>query len=258
MKRQKLTFHIISRRKAIIYSKILQMKYSEIIRQAEDSFLGSVEDFFKKAWGETDLPSHDLDHHRRVWNYVKEILGYYSEPEINQKIIINLLIASYFHDIGMSEDQGIRHGYRSRMAAESYLTLNRLRLSDHMDALTAIENHDNKEYGNPESSNIILKILSVADDLDAFGSEGITRYLEIYRARGISEESIGYKILENAESRFENFKKFTEPGSELFNIHSIRYNELREYFEGNNRTGMGWKSGGEQSGSDQHSPSSNK
>ena len=37
----------------------------------------------------------------------------------------------------------------------------------------------------------LLTILSVADDLDAFGFIGIYRYSEIYLTRGIDPEKIG-------------------------------------------------------------------
>ena len=105
---------------------------------------------------------------------------------------------------------------------------------------------------------MILKILSVADDLDAFGSTGISRYIEIYQARGIPKESIGYAILENAAFRFENFKLFADAGSDLFLRHLKRYSELREFFENYNLQVEILKSGKEKPESDQHSSSSKR
>jgi hypothetical protein len=234
------------------------MKYSEIIRKAEDSFLVSLEDFFTEIWGETNLPSHDLNHHRRVWEYSKEILEHGINFPVDPLFIRNLLISAYLHDIGMSEDPGIRHGMRSRVIAEKYLSVNKLIQSDYYNALDAIEHHDNKDYNLSTGSNIILEILSVADDLDAFGSTGISRYMEIYRARGIPKESIGYAILENAALRFENFKLFAEAGSDLFLRHLKRYSELREFFENYNLQAEIPKSGKEKTESDQHSSSSKR
>ena len=149
------------------------MKNAEIIRKEEDSFLRSLEDFFTENWGETNLPSHDLDHHRRVWEYSKEIIEHSNNISADPLFIRNLLISAYLHDIGMSEDHGIRHGIRSRVIAEKYLSSNNLQRSDFSNALDAIENHDNKDYRDSADNNLILKILSVADDLDAFGSTGI-------------------------------------------------------------------------------------
>ena len=40
-------------------------------------------------------------------------------------------------------------------------------------------------------NNDLLTILSVSDDLDAFGYIGIYRYTEIYLTRGIDPEKIG-------------------------------------------------------------------
>jgi hypothetical protein len=234
------------------------MELSDIIINEEENYLRSLETFFSGIWGETNLPSHDLEHHRRVWYYVKEILEQKRDIHCDPLLIRNLLISSYLHDIGMSDDQGIKHGLKSRIIAEKYLSVNKLIKSDYYDALDAIEHHDNKDYNKSAWNNIILEILSVADDLDAFGSNGISRYMEIYLARGIPKEMIGYAILENAASRFENFKLFADAGSELFLRHRKRYSELREFFENYNLQAEILKSGKEKPESDQHSSSSKR
>lgn len=207
------------------------MELSVIIINEEQNYLRSLETFFSSIWGETNLPSHDLEHHRRVWYYVKEILEQKRDIQHDPLVIRKLLISSYLHDIGMADNKGIKHGSDSRVIAEKFLSVNNLLKSDYYDALDAIEHHDDKDYNKSAGNNIILRILSVADDLDAFGSTGISRYFEIYKARGVPADRIGNEILENAASRFEHFKNFADPGSELFNRHRKRYDELKEFFE---------------------------
>ena len=211
------------------------MNLSDIISEEEEKNLKPLENFFLMKWADTNLPSHDLHHLRRVWMNVKEILNHYTDPDIKRAQISNLLMAAFLHDIGMSRDQGIRHGFQGKMAAEEYISIGGLRRTDYEDALNAIEFHDNKSYDFNYGNNQVLKIQSVADDLDAFGTTGIWRYTEIYRAREIPEEITGYRILENAASRFENFKSFSSDMPLLFRKHSMRYNVLRRYFENYNR-----------------------
>lgn len=212
------------------------MNLSAIISQEEEKSLTALEGFFVLKWGDTNLPSHDLQHHRRVWTNIKEILNHCNDPDIDRARISNLLMAAYLHDIGMAREQGVRHGFHGRKAAEEYISAKRLKRKDYEEALNAIEFHDNKNYDNDSGNNPVLKILSVADDLDAFGTTGIWRYMEIYRARGIPEEIIGSRILENAASRFENFKAFSSDKPLLFQKHRERYNVLKRYFGNYNQS----------------------
>ena len=193
-----------------------------------------LENYFKDHYNEERLPSHGLDHHRRVWEFAKEILKYNKEDIHNIEFLEKLLIASYLHDIGMSEDYGVKHGYLSRKLAEDFILTNNLKVSDYNDVLYSIEYHDNKEYNKGIHHNEILKILSVADDLDAFGETGISRYMEIYLARGIPKERLGYAVLENAEARFANFELFAGRRSLLYEKHKKRYLILKSYFENYN------------------------
>ncbi len=48
-----------------------------------------------------------------------------------------------------------------------------------------------KDYTSKRGSNDLLTVLSVADDLDAFGFAGIYRYSEIYLMTGYKPQSIG-------------------------------------------------------------------
>ncbi len=81
----------------------------DIIIKAEEKYKNKLEEFFKSVYDEKSLCSHGIDHHRRVWNYAKELL-----LSNDNKDVINesgfpekLIIACYLHDIGMSVDPGI-------------------------------------------------------------------------------------------------------------------------------------------------------
>jgi len=50
------------------------MDLGESILFAEKKYLQTLEEFFTRIWGETRLFSHDIDHHRRVWHYARELL----------------------------------------------------------------------------------------------------------------------------------------------------------------------------------------
>jgi hypothetical protein len=146
------------------------------------------------------------------------------------------LIACYLHDIGMEVDPGERHGIHSRRLCEQFLTLNNLKFSDFQDVLEAIDNHDNKEYSGSVTNNKLLLLLSVADDLDAFGYTGIYRYLEISISRGLDQVDVGNHIIENVQKRFDNFVKSFGYADELVQIQKIRFNILRNFFMNYNKS----------------------
>jgi HD superfamily phosphodiesterase len=209
------------------------MNIESNIKLAGQKFIHALEEFFKSVYDDNKLPSHGIDHHRRVWNYAKELLQYLhkTEEKTDQDFVEKLLIASYLHDIGMAVDQGERHGLHSRILCEQFLSVNYLHLSDFQDVLEAIENHDNKEYIDSPSDNRLLMLLSVADDLDAFGHIGIYRYIEIYLARGAQPDKIGPMILENAARRFINFESIFGRFPGLIEKHRKRYLVLESFFK---------------------------
>ncbi|HNY14760.1 MAG TPA: hypothetical protein PKI12_04420, partial [Bacteroidales bacterium] len=81
------------------------------------------------------------------------------------------------------------------------------------------------------SHDKLFLMLSVADDLDAFGETGIERYQEIYLARGIKPEDIGPLILENAARRFRNFETSFSQYPQLIEKYRKSYMELHDYFQ---------------------------
>ena len=209
------------------------MNPEESVLSAEKKYLRTLEDFFTETWGKTCLFSHDIDHHRRVWNYAKELLevinshGVTFAPEFPGK----LMIACYIHDLGMSVEPGFRHGIHSRELCRQFLQKFYADEPDFADLLDAVENHDNKEYGTDDSSeNEILRLLSAADDLDAFGYIGIYRYIEIYLVRGIRPELIGSEIKKNALGRFRNFERNFGAYPELISKYRKKYLILNNFF----------------------------
>ena len=208
------------------------MNLTGTIESTEKQFKQILEDFFISVFNENSLSSHGIDYHRRVWNYSKELLKLFplKNPAQISQLPAELIIASYLHDIGMSVDPGIRHGKHSKNLFIQFMTNNNLKQNDYRDVLDAIENHDNKDYAHNASMNELLVILTVADDLDAFGFTGIFRYSEIYLTRGIEPGKIGYLIGENAKKRFDNFVKIFGADSEIVQKHIRRYNILDNFF----------------------------
>lgn len=206
------------------------------IHSAELKLRQSAEDFFIRIWGTTPLPSHDLDHHRRVWRNAKEILEMIPLPSVISAISgEELFIACYFHDLGMSVNAGSRHGKISRDLCERFLTENNLDLKYFQEALKAIENHDRKEPASlPQEINVAI-LLSAADDIDALGFTGIFRYAEIYLKRGALMVELGDQIIENAVMRFENLKKNFGVIKGIIDIQQKRLRTLCDFFLEYNR-----------------------
>lgn len=207
------------------------MSISEKIQSAEKKYKQILEDFFIKKWAKTILYSHDLDHHRRVWHYAKELLTETGESCIDNYLVTEILIvACYLHDIGMSSEIGIRHGVSSRRLCEEFLAINGLQVSEFPGLLDIIENHDKKEYEIKNNTKGLLSVLNESDDLDAFGYIGIYRYIEIYLLRGIPREEIGFRVRENAGKRFANFESAFGNYPVIFEKHRNRFRDLDDFF----------------------------
>lgn len=197
----------------------------------EKKYIGLLEEFFNRTWKDTNLPSHNLDHHRRVWRFAKELLMTVSiEQEFEHTLPEQLLIACYLHDTGMAVDPGVNHGNQSKRICSMFLAENNLPKHSFTEMLSAIEIHDNKEIDYSSSTNFVLRLLCAADDLDAFGFTGIYRYTEIYLERGIPHSEIGFRIRENAGLRFRNFLAAFGRYRELVNKHTTRYHILDDFF----------------------------
>jgi hypothetical protein len=213
------------------------MNLTESIESAESMFRQILEDFFISVYDEKNLYSHGIDHHHRVWSYARELLyiplsHYNSRPACPPD---KLIIACFMHDSGMSVDPGLRHGKQGREFCRQFLYQNNLHESDFKDVLDTVENHDRKDYPSDSDRNDLLTVLSVADDLDAFGFTGIYRYAEIYLTRGIAPDELGNLILGNAAGRFENIERIFGAGNDFVQLHRKRYAILSNFFLHYNR-----------------------
>lgn len=207
------------------------------IVQAEKNWLHALYSHAEEVFQNTFLPSHDQSHHLRVWNISKQLLKEISTLHsfLTPAMVEGVLIASFFHDLGMVESTREDHGNLGMELCRSWFSENAYPAPSNFDRiLEAIELHDRKEariYPAAGTPPGILGILSVADDLEALGLIGIYRYAEIYLCRGISLEHLGTRIRENAEHRFSNLSSSPlAPG--IIGEYEKQFHELTRFYAG--------------------------
>lgn len=205
--------------------------YDDAIRYATDTWESDILKYCSEIFNGHWLPSHDIEHHRRVWGNACLIARNFDiEKESSPSHFFELLIiACYFHDTGLLFETGPKHGEESRRICEQFLYLHRDKVRfDTGDLLMAIEHHDDKEYNSPENMNpsLLYQVLTLADDLDAFGAVGCYRYIEIYLMRNLSPAEIPFMIRKNAEGRFRNFKSKLDSNESLMVFIQENFNIL--------------------------------
>jgi HD superfamily phosphodiesterase len=221
------------------------MDLSKDIAVAENLYREKLEVFINQIFAGKRLDSHGPEHHRRVWQYARELMGY-SEIQngINDKSFpVRVIIAAYLHDSGMSVDPGPRHGDDSRSFCEEFIAANGLDKADFTDLLEAVANHDNKDYSQPAKGSMLFNIISVADDLDALGYIGIYRYLEIYMMRGYALPELGSLIIANVNGRFRNFEAVFGNVPRLIARFRPRRETITGFFEKYNIRAKGYRFG---------------
>lgn len=209
------------------------------IRRAEASWLDELYANAESLYRTTSLPSHDHSHHLRVWNLCKTLLRETVDflPSIDQLFVEGVLIAAFFHDLGMVYSTRADHGHLGvELCIEWFRAPGRERPGNFNEILRAIELHDRKDeqiHGSfqRDTPPEILTFLSVADDLEALGIIGIYRYAEIYLRRGIPLEELGDQILENASSRFRNITRACLLCDHIVENFQPQYEALRQFFE---------------------------
>jgi hypothetical protein len=206
-----------------------------IIKNVEDQWLVKLSGACKKQFQNSHLPSHNEDHHLRVWNYTKLLLiNLPATISIHEEDVLRLIIAVFFHDQGMSITPSKVHGTISRKLCKTFFEEEHLKLPAHFDlVLNTIEQHDQKDYNNfnePENFDI-LKILNIADDLDAFGVIGAYRYAEIYLMRKININEIPEMVANNLRTRFTHFSQSFQHHKQLIRSQTQRYITARNFFK---------------------------
>ncbi len=205
-----------------------------IISELEQQWLKPLLHFVEGLFAGFNLPSHDQEHHYRVWIFAKELLFSYSnktQTNFSKEFIECLLISCFMHDIGLTQTPGEEHGEQSAELARSFLKDSLAGNMHSEEMFKAIILHDDKSYSRTDNNTIpgIYHFLTVADDLDALGALGLIRYLEIYAHRNISVEELQERIRLNLDSRFKFIEQFVSFDKTLLQKHDDRYRKAQEF-----------------------------
>lgn len=156
---------------------------------------------------------------------------------MDQSLVEGVLIAAYFHDLGMVYSMKEEHGKLGRDICENYFREKEIEPPSRFEELLdAIERHDVKQeriYPGifPGDAPDILSILSISDDLEALGIIGIYRYAEIYLQRGIDLMNLGVSILGNVTTRYNNILKSCASCPDLVKTYRQQYAELVSFYD---------------------------
>lgn len=208
------------------------------IREAEEKWLEPLYQNALQLFEGTFLPSHDQEHHLRVWHICKNLLLEISgfNKKMDPDLVEGLMVAAWFHDLGMSLRTDMEHGILGREMCEKFFLDHALpKPIRYGEVLEAVEKHDQKGESVyalfvPGTPPGILDILSIADDLDALGIIGIYRYVEIYLLRKIPLHLLGIRILENAMNRYGNMVNSCAHCPWVISSYRGQYDLLVEFF----------------------------
>ncbi len=212
--------------------------YKRILKDTESKWLDLLFIQVKEIFANESLPSHNEEHHLRVWNYAKDLLSELDSRgiKVDHDSLEEIIITVFFHDTGMSVNREQDHGKASRKLCEEWMDKAGFPINEsRKKILDAIEHHDNKTYLNPGGflsggQLNLLTLLNICDDLDAFGYTGIYRYCEIYLLRGIAIEELGQQVISNASRRFGNFMMQCMQYPGMIKTHTPRYDILENFF----------------------------
>ncbi len=207
------------------------------IKSTEELHLTTLYSYCRNLFEGHKLPSHDHDHHLRVWHYTREMITLLPQElrEFSINDIEQLMLAVFFHDTGLTVTLSEDHGSESAGILKRFLDHNQSAFpADSATAISAVEQHDKKEIPDPGDNDPVPGIpiiVSLCDDLDAYGPAGILRYAEIYLLRGISFAGLPERVLKNLKLRFRRFAHQKWIPVDLVAKHEKRYNYTREFYE---------------------------
>ncbi len=210
--------------------------YSKI-RSAEEKLLPELYNYCKNLFAGHHIPSHDHNHHLRVWRYAREVILSLTPGtlELTEEDIGQLMLAVFFHDTGLTVTLDENHGLESAKICREYLSLNKEFFSFRpLEAIRAIELHDKKDIWSSAGSVKIPDIpiiVSLCDDLDAYGPVGVLRYAEIYLLRGVSFGDLPGRVLSNLDHRFRLLSGQEWLSDDFVSRHEVRYNLARNFYK---------------------------
>lgn len=212
---------------------------TDAIAQVESKWYSALFNHLQVLYKDVHLPSHDVDHHIRVWKLCKDLVVELCAAGVpfSTEMLEQLIVASMFHDTGLIAHKGEDHGYHSRLICEDFfsnnpeLTVNNIPL-----VCNAIEHHDDKtvkefSFRDLNDYSDITRIVSAADDLDAFGYIGIFRYIEIYLLRGVPMAELPARVMQNICNRFANFENGFPIIKAFVDIHRKKYQVAYNFFQ---------------------------
>ena len=210
-----------------------------LIKDIEDKWLDTLFNYCRKQFGKAKLASHDHLHHLRTWLIAKELFLELEESDIKitKNDLEKVIIAIFFHDIGMIKTIEKAHGTIGKeMCKDFFNTNNSKKIDGFKEVLEAIQKHDDKEYKfimcqKGISQKSVLSVLCVSDDLEAFGAIGVFRYAEIYLLRNILIRELPRKVLENLDSRYKNFYSLYSNLDAFVKKQKERYRFTRNFYQ---------------------------
>ena len=210
----------------------------DLIYNVEQKWLKTLFKVCRDTFSDSFLPSHDETHHYRVWLIARELISELGTQDIHfsETDIEKILIAVFFHDVGMAKNLDKEHGKISRDICENFFKINpEKKIRGLNEVYEAIEKHDDKEYKNNihlhKDPKNLFSILSVSDDLDAFGIIGIYRYAEIFLMRNININELPDRVLDNITHRYHFFQKNYGSLTSFSEKQEARYLTIKTFYE---------------------------